>query len=142
MITIDRINQADLAQLHQLYDPLIGDKTDLEQLRESFRLFGGSRNGTLLVARDGSKFLGSLLGIVRRKVSGDCRRFMVIESMIVGGGIKRKLVGSMLMRHIEECARQQRCDCITSSSENSQTHDFSGSLGYAAGAAQGFKKIL
>lgn len=145
MTTIDFVKKGDLAELALLYEELGVAASNLKKMTENFDWMQTNSDYFLLGARDvNNKLVGSLLAIVCRDVSGECRPFMVLENMIVSGICRGMGIGKQLIQQAECIARQRGCFYImlVSGSQRKEAHRFYESLGYSIGVVQGFKKYL
>jgi GNAT superfamily N-acetyltransferase len=145
MTTIDFVGTSDLTDLALLYEELGVAPSDLRKMAENFEWMRSNIDYFLLGARDkNNKLIGSLLGIICRDISGECRPFMVLENMIVTANCRRGGIGRQLIQEAEVIARKRDCHYIilVSKAQRKDAHRFYESLGYGIGVVQGFKKYL
>lgn len=145
MITIDKIKRSDLVELASLYEELLGEKTNMENMKESFSRIDSNPDYMLVGAKDSEeKLLGSVLGIICHDIVGECKPFMVIDNVIVKSGCRGLGVGKKLMTFIEDYARERGCyyTIFVSSSYRKEAHKFYESIGYDNDLVRGFKKYL
>ena len=141
---IFELKEQDLPDLAELYRQFRGEESSLDEMRETFRRLKRDPDYTFLCARDGGRLLGSVLGIVCEELYGDCRPFMVVEDVIVDKEQRRRGIGSMLMRAIEEQAGNRNCSYImlVTDSTRIDAQGFYQSLGYHPEDYKGYKKYL
>lgn len=145
MITIMKITYDDLDNLANLYEELLGRKTNLQKLNENFDWINSNKDYLLIGAKDDNgNLVGSLLGIVCKDICGECKPFIVIENVIVKSSCRKMGIGKELMNFIEEFARTRNCyfTMLVSAFSRKDAHKFYESIGYAKDVVQGFKKYL
>lgn len=146
MITIEKITYDNLSDLANLYEELLGRKTNLEKFNESFEWINSNKDYVLIGAKDDKgNLVGSLLGIVCKDIGGyECKPFIVIENVIVKSGYRGMGIGKALMNFIEDFARKRNCyfTMLVSAFSRKDAHKFYESIGYAKDVVQGFKKYL
>ncbi len=145
MITIEKITYEDLDDLANLYEELLGRKTNLSKFNENFDWINSNKDYILIGAKDDDENLvGSLLGIVCKDIAGDCKPFMVVENVIVKSGCRKMGIGKALMDFIENFARMRNCyfTMLVSAFRRKDAHKFYESIGYANDVVKGFKKYL
>jgi ribosomal protein S18 acetylase RimI-like enzyme len=109
---IGEMTEQDLPALAGLYRQFRGEESSPDEMRETFRRLEKDPNYTFLCARRGDRLLGSVLGIICEELYGDCRPFMVVEDVIVDREQRRRGIGSVLMRAIEDQAVSRNCSYI------------------------------
>lgn len=145
MITIMKITYDDLDDLSNLYEELLGRKTNLQKFNENFDWINSNKDYLLIGAKDDNgNLIGSLLGIVCKDLGGECKPFIVIENVIVKSGCRKMGIGKELMIFIEEFARSRNCyfTMLVSTFRRKGAHKFYESIGYDKDVVQGFKKYL
>lgn len=115
-----------------------------DKMRQAFRRLEKNKNYTFLGVKHEDNLVGSVMGILCEELYGECRPFMVVEDVIVDQACRRRGIGSLLMRKIEE--RATRCNCsylmLVTDSSRHEAYGFYGSLGYHPEKYRGFKKYL
>lgn len=141
---IRRLIEQDLPALAELYTQFWGESSSLEKMGATFQRIEQNPQYIVLVAEDGGRLAGSLMGIVCDELYGNARPFLVIEDVIVDKDHRRAGVGSALMREMERNAVENDCHYIIFVTEASRAsaHSFYESLGYKADGYKGFKKRL
>jgi predicted N-acetyltransferase YhbS len=145
LVTITRITYDDLNDLSNLYEQLLGKKTNFPKFKDKFTLINSNKNYVLIGAKDGNKNLvGSLLGIICQDLGGECKPFMVVENVIVKNNYRRMGIGKTLMTFIENFARKRDCyfTMLVSAFKRKDAHKFYESIGYNNDVVKGFKKYL
>lgn len=145
MITINRITHNDLSDLSNLYEQLLGKKTNFPKFKDKFAWINSNKNYILIGAKDNDKNLvGSLLGIICQDLGGECKPFMVVENVIVKNNCRRMGIGKTLMSFIEDFARKNDCyfTMLVSAFRRKDAHKFYESIGYNNDVVKGFKKYL
>lgn len=145
LITINRIIYDDLNDLSNLYEELLGRKTNFLKFKDKFEWIDSNKNYILIGAKEGNgKLVGSLLGIICQDLGGECKPFMVVENVIVKSDYRKKGIGKVLMRFIENFARKKDCyfTMLVSAFRRKDAHKFYESIGYNNDVVKGFKKYL
>ncbi|OWA33623.1 GNAT family N-acetyltransferase [Saccharibacillus sp. O16] len=143
MIEIRKLQVKDLPQLAELYEELVGEKSDAVKMQGTFARIQADEHYYLLGAFEGEILAGSVMGILCHDLIGECRPFMVVENVIVSDRFRGKKVGRLLMEDLELLAVQQRCGyaILVSSGFRSEAHAFYESLGYTEDV-RGFRRRL
>jgi len=133
-----------MTSLAQLYEELIGNKTDTQKMKEQFAWMESNPDYVVLVAKDGGSVFGSVLGVICHDLAGNCNPFMVVDNVIVKSSVRGKGIGRILMEMIEETAKKRMCNYImlVSRSDREEAHRFYESIGYSIDVVRGFKKYL
>ncbi len=144
MISIEPIKLQDLKELARLHQRLAHKRSDLRKMKQNFGWMRSHPDYVVLGAKSDGKLVGSLMGILCHDLVGQCRRFMVVENVIVSRSYRRQGIGRRLMRAIERIGRKRNCYYImfVSNSRRRDAHRFYESLGYRLDVVQGFKKYL
>ncbi|WP_379134773.1 GNAT family N-acetyltransferase [Paenibacillus sp. sgz500958] len=144
MITIQEVGLESLEALNDLYSELIDRRTDPLKLEEAFKSIKDDARYSVIGAFVDGELLGSVMGIVCQDIVGDCRPFMVIENVVVSSRARRQGVGKLLMRAIEQIARDKDCYYIilVSSERRKDAHVFYESLGFRDEKVEGYRKHL
>lgn len=145
LITINRITCDDLSDLSNLYEQLLGKKTNFPKFKDKFTWINSNKNYILIGAKDDDKNLvGSLLGIICQDLGGACKPFMVVENVIVKSNCRRMGIGKVLMSFIENFAKKKGCyfTMLVSAFSRNDAHKFYESIGYNNNVVKGFKKYL
>jgi len=143
MTDVGMVQEHELQDLSLLYEELIGERSDMEKMREAYRRMAADPRCLLLGARDEGRLIGSVYAILCEDLIGACRPFMVIENVIVSAKARRSGAGRMLMECAEAAARRHGCTYImlVSAAYRKEAHAFYRALGYDADV-RGFKKYL
>lgn len=144
MITIRSIKENELLALSQLYQELMGQRTNQTKLEQVYRTIQHNEQYIILGAFDEEQLVGSLMGIICHDLVGDCKPFMVIENVIVSPLVRRQGVGKKLMQEIENMARQRDCYYIifVSGEQRKEAHQFYEQLGFKDEKVEGYRKHL
>jgi GNAT superfamily N-acetyltransferase len=141
---IHRLTEDDLEPLAALYKQFWGETSSLDAMHTTFARLQANPNYLLLGAKRSRQLVGSAMGIICEELYGECKPFMVVEDVIVDKAHRRKSIGSVLMRELEQHAADAGCSYIifVTESERADAHRFYDSLGYESDAYRGFKKRL
>lgn len=141
---IVRLQEQDLPQLASLYRELIDREACPEKMPSVFRAMRDNPDYLVLVAKEGTELIGSVMGVVCLDLFGKCNPFMVVENMIVSRASRHSGVGTLLMRELERAAAQRHCNylMLLSNSLRADAHAFYEKLGYDPSGFRGFKKYL
>ncbi|MNM81194.1 putative acetyltransferase [compost metagenome] len=139
---LKQIKNEDLRGLCDLYDDLIGRKTNYQKLLEAFEKISSSDNYYILGAFKDNELVGSVMGIVCQDIVGDCRPFMVIENVVVASRVRREGIGKELMITIEKIAKERDCYYMifVSGDQRKEAHVFYEKLGFKDEKVQGYRK--
>jgi predicted N-acetyltransferase YhbS len=138
------LSEQDLPELARLYRQFRGEESSVEDMRKTFRRLRKNKNYTFLGVREGGILVGSVMGILCEELYGSCRPFMIVEDMVVDQASRRRGIGSMLMRSIEQEARRNSCSYIMLVTDASRREalGFYGYLGYHPDRYRACKKYL
>ncbi|GGH27322.1 GNAT family N-acetyltransferase [Paenibacillus segetis] len=144
MITLKQISFDDLPDLCELYDELMGIKTNYKNLVHVYETIQTNENYIVLGAYNDDKLVGSLMGIVCHDLVGECKPFMVVENVIVSQRARRMGIGKKLMIEIETIARSRDCYYMifVSGEQRKEAHEFYAKLGFKDENVEGFRKHL
>ncbi|WP_425800955.1 GNAT family N-acetyltransferase [Desulfitobacterium sp. Sab5] len=144
MLTILEAANADLEELAQLYEELMGKETDLCKMKENFERMEANPNYIVLTAKEDNMIVGSVMGIICLDLVYKCKPFMVIENVIVKSTSRGKGIGARLMKEIEEIGRKKECyyTMLVSGGHRKEAHQFYHAIGYDLDLVKGFKKYL
>ena len=145
MFTIDDVQSGDLPRLSQLYEQLSGKPVNPEGMKETFARIMDNDDYYLFAARTDDKLLvGTVMAVVCDDLVKECRPFLIMENFIVDAGWHRKGVGSIMIRRVEEIARDRNCIFVQfcSSSYRTGAHAFYEESGYDPGEVKGFRKYF
>ena len=144
MMQIARIQEADLPALDALYQQMQPTGFSIESMREALPTVGEDSNHIVLGAKVDGKLVGTVLAVVCQMLYGHCKRFMVVEDVVVDGQHRRMGVGAALMRELETHAIRTECRYImlTTDSDRLGAQRFYGALGYQSSGYVAFKKKL
>lgn len=134
----------DLPELSLLYEQFWGEKSSLDKMKDMFNKLRANNDYILLSAIQDNKVVGSAMGVVCHELYGECRPFMVIEDFIVDNNVRRKGIGTGLMKELENRARDHNCCNILLVTESNRTdaQSFYESTGFKADTHRGYKKSL
>ena len=141
---IERLTAKDLPQLAALFQHFWGEDTPLDSMRATFARIADNPAYILLAAKQDSRLIGFVMGVICEELYGSGQPFMVIEDLIVDIELRRLGAGTALMLAMEKEALQRKCGQIIFVTEADRTDSirFYTSLGYDAGTQRGFKKRL
>jgi predicted N-acetyltransferase YhbS len=144
LIAIHTATVDDLESLAQLYEELSGEETDINKMKENFKLMDSNPDYIIMVAKDSNLVVGSVMGIICLDLVRKCKPFMVIENVIVKNTWRGKGIGKMLMEEIENIGRTRNCfyTMFVSGGKRKEAHQFYEAIGYDLDFVQGFKKYL
>ncbi len=144
MISIDPIEDEDLAELSLLYEELIGSPSDLLKMQAQFTILKSNANYRLTGIKVDGLLAGSVMGIICQDLVGDCRPFMVIENVVISHKFRGLGLGRKIMNEMEAIAKRKDCYYIifVSSAYRKDAHKFYESLGYKLDEVQGFRKMI
>ena len=139
---IEKLNFKDIDQLIELYKDLTPFKNDFEKSQEIYEEMIKDENYLLLIAKEGDKVIGSVLGICCKSLASGGEPFLVIEDVIVDKSIRGKGVGSRLFESIENFAKKKKCTyaILVSSDFRTKGHKFYEKMGFIDGV-RGFRKV-
>jgi GNAT superfamily N-acetyltransferase len=78
-------------------------------MRAQFEKINRQNTHILLSAFAEDRLVGSVMGMVCEELYGDCRPFLVVENMVVDREVRRKGIGTKLLRELEKQARVRNC---------------------------------
>lgn len=138
------LTEQDLPDLAQLYRQFRGEESSLKEMRKTFRRLRKNPDYTLLGVREGGALVGSVMGILCRELYGRCQPFMVVEDVIVDQAYRRRGIGSLLMRAIEQEAFRNSCGYImlVTDANRREALGFYEHLGYHPQRYRACKKYL
>ncbi|MEA4891730.1 MAG: GNAT family N-acetyltransferase [Peptococcaceae bacterium] len=140
---IRELKPSDLPQLARLYRLFWNEESDLEKMKAKFQELALNSSYILLGYQEKNRLAGSVMGVICYELYGDCKPFMVLENMIVAEEARRKGVGKLLYRELENRAASAGCSQIILVTEKLR-HDacaFYSSMGFSSENA-GYKKKL
>lgn len=140
MLEIRKAELKDAEGLCILLSELVGRCCNLEALREQLALILADMHYGLFVACDGSRVVGTVMGIACYDLAFDGKKFGVVENVITDEDYRGQGVGRRLFRALEEWAVQQDCAYIqlVSSARRTGAHRFYERIGYSREG--GFRK--
>lgn len=145
VITIDEVQSGDLPQLSMLYEQLSGKPVDPVAMKPTFEKIKDDECYYLLGARTNDNLLvGTVMAVVCHDLVKNCRPFLIMENFIVDSEWHRKGIGSMMIRRVEDIAREHNCIFVQfcSSSYRTGAHAFYHESGYNPEEVKGFRKFL
>jgi ribosomal protein S18 acetylase RimI-like enzyme len=136
----------DVPELAELYRQFFNQPSHISRMTEILEILQTRNDYIFLVAVDGDKLVGSVMGIVCWHLYGCCYPFLVLQNFIVDQEHHRKGVASLLLAEIERRAIEKGClwcDLISSASREAACGFYRdrGFSGFAEGTA-GFRKTL
>jgi GNAT superfamily N-acetyltransferase len=142
LITLKHISFDDLSDLSELYNELIGKKTNYTKLINVFERIQTNENYIILGAFNDDKLVGSLMGIICHDLVGECRPFMVVENVIVSHRARRQGIGKKLMLEIERITKERDCYYMifVSGEQRKEAHEFYEKLGFKEENVEGYRK--
>jgi len=102
----------DIPELAILYQQFWGEESDIKKMIRMFDDISNNDSYILLSATENNKLAGSVMGIVCQELYGDCKPFLVLENMIVDKNIRKRGVGKLLLKKLEEIAALRDCSQI------------------------------
>ncbi len=143
-VTVCDIAAEHLSQLAQLYQELQPNEPSPQNMEAAFLATVQDPDHILLGAEMDSQLVATVLGVACQMLFGSCKRFMVVEDVVVSHRYRRLGVGSLLMREIENRARARNCSYIMliTDQDRPQAHRFYRSLDYECDSYVAFKKKL
>jgi len=142
-LTLRPATAADAPALADLLEQLFPPRPQMDALRAGIEELAAQKGALLLAAQlpDGS-VVGTAMGVACRDLCGQCRRFLVIENVVVREDAHHLGVGRALMEALEAFAREQDCGycLLVSCSSRRGAHRFYEALGYSREA--GYRKFL
>jgi ribosomal protein S18 acetylase RimI-like enzyme len=144
MMQIERIQQADLPALAVLYQQLQPTEYSVAAMQAVLPTLGEESNHIVLGAKVDGKLVGTVLAVVCQMLYGQCKRFMVVEDVVVDEQYRRQGVGSTLMRALEKRAVDTQCRYIMliTDLDRPASQRFYEALGYESTGNVAFKKKL
>ena len=141
---IGSISENDLPELASLQKELINEEPNLEKMLKLLPVISKDPNYYLLGIRSKGFLVGSLVAIVCHDLFGACIPYMVVENVIVAKEVRGQGIGTKLMEHVEDIAKERGCRYImlVSAAARTKARDFYDGLGYDSENYRGFKKIL
>lgn len=143
-IKIGSISEEDLPSLGALYAELTGEPTLEQQAADEFRRIAANADYVLLGAWLDGQLVGTVMGLLCRKLSRDSRPALLLENFVVGEAFRRRGIGTALFMAMERIARERGCASIMliSSAKRAGAHAFYAAHGYADEKVFGFKKKI
>lgn len=144
MVKIREAVREDLCSLSNLFWQLMGNESDLEQMKLTFDKVQNDGSYILLVAEYKGKVVGTVMGILCYDLVEQCRPFMVVENVIIDEAIRGLGAGKLLMNALEEKARIHDVTymMLLSAAKREGAHKFYEAVGYEKDCVVGFKKYL
>lgn len=143
-MVIRSMEEKDLKEVSQLYDSLMGQKNNVENMAAKFAVMSKSSDYILLVAEEDGKVVGTVMGIVCPTMVLNFNFFLVIEALIVDEEYRGKGIARSMLLELENRAVEIGCGYIilVSGKQRTEAHKLYEALGYAEEGAKGFRKIL
>ena len=134
------VTEQNAKQLQELFVQLGDEKGRLTQLKETIRRLEKNEDYGLFGAFEGEKLIGFVMGVCCQDVYGDCRKFLVIENVIVDENYHGKEVAKQLFETMEQWSKEQDCyyAILVSGMIRERAHHFYEKMGYTKEA--GFRK--
>lgn len=139
-MVVRNVQEKDAIMLNDLLEQLEGKKSDFYLLREKIRMLSGRPEYGLFGAFEGSQMIGFVMGICCQDVCTDCRRFLVIENLIVDREYRGQQVAVRLFEELEEWSLDKDCyySILVSGKARERAHGFYEKMGYEKEA--GYRK--
>lgn len=143
MITIRRLTEEDLPRLDLLYRELSDKEARPERMPAVFDRMKADPHYIVLVAEEGDRLLGSVMGVLCMDLFARCIPFMVLENLIVSESARGLGIGARLTRELEREAAAFDCHYVmlVSGAAREGAHTFYERMGYDV-PVRGFKKYL
>ena len=144
-VFIELLKENDLQGLKELYENAFeGSHTDLNLATSAFEKIRNNSCYNILVAKEGEKVVGSVMGVACYELFGQCKPFMVVENVAVLQSHRRQGVAKKLFEKLEEEAKSLECSAIlfVSSKHRHGAHKLYESLGYGQDKVNGYRKRL
>ncbi len=144
-VFIELLKENDLRGLKELYENAFeGSHTDLQSATMAFEKIRNNPLYNILVAKDGEKVVGTVMGVACYELFGSCKPFMVVENVAVLQSHRRMGIAKKLFERLEEVAKSLECSAIlfVSSEHRHWAHKLYESLGYGQDKVYGYRKRL
>ena len=134
------VTEQNAKQLQELLVQLGDEKGNLSKLKETIRNLEKNKDYGLFGAFEGEQLIGSVMGVCCQDVYGDCRKFIVIENVIVDQNYHGKGVAKQLFETMEHWSKERDCyyAILVSGIIRERAHHFYKKMGYAKEV--GFRK--
>lgn len=144
MVKIREAVRQDLKGLSNLFKQLMGNESNLEQMKLTFDKMQNDESYILLIAEYEGKVVGTVMGILCYDLVERCRPFMVVENVIIDETSRGLGIGKLLMNALEEKARMNDVTymMLISAAKRLEAHKFYEAIGYEKDTVVGFKKYL
>lgn len=144
LITIKNITFDDLTDLSELYEELMGMKTNYTNMVKVYEKIQTNENYIILGAFNDEKLVGSIMGIICHDLIGECKPFMVVENVIVSRHARRMGIGKKLLLEIGNIARKRDCYYMifVSGEQRKEAHEFYAKLGFKEENVEGYRKYF
>lgn len=138
------MRREDLLELNELYKQFWGETSSLISMQAQFNNILKKDTHILLVATDGEKLIGSVMGVICDELYGDCMPFLVVENMIVDQSARRSGIGKILLEELESRAKDRYCTqmILVTEVEREDAVGFYENNGFSRGTHKGYKKKL
>ncbi|SFM25584.1 Acetyltransferase (GNAT) family protein [Paenibacillus sp. 1_12] len=142
-ITVRKVEITDIAELSELFIDFIAKESNLTAMKKQIEVISNDPNYYVVVACEGSKVIGTSMGIICYDLVGDCNPFMLIENVVVLPQYQGQGVGRLLMQALEDFGQKKQCNYVilVSESKREPSHQFYEAIGYSTDQ-RGFKKRL
>ncbi|MDP4143832.1 MAG: GNAT family N-acetyltransferase [Bacillota bacterium] len=139
---IEKLKVEDIQSLLDLYKELVTFKNSLEESVEIYKEMLNNDKYILLAAKNENELIGSALGICCKSLATSGKPFLVIEDVIVKGGLRGMGIGKKLFEALDEFAKENNCaySILVSSDFRKEAHAFYENLGFVDGV-KGFRKM-
>lgn len=141
---IREMEEKDLNEVSKLYDSLMGQKHNVENMASKFPIMKKNDDCILLVAEEDGKVVGTVMGIVCPTMVLNFNFFLVLEALIVNEEYRGKGIAKSMLLELENRAAEIGCGYIilVSGKQRTEAHKLYEALGYAEEGAKGFRKKL
>lgn len=138
------MRRGDIPQLAGLYNQFWDEETSrVEAMYRKFEKLQAKDTHILLSAIEGSRLVGTAMGVICEELYGECKAFLVVENLIVDKSHRGQGVGIALMAELE---RRVAGECtqviLVTEADRGEALRFYESVGYSPDTHRGFKKKL
>ncbi len=144
MVEIRELTLNDIESLIDLYEIFWGEKSDRQKMEKKFFDLKKNPSYIILCAVKDNKVVGTIQGIICEELYGSCQPFLLMENFVVDKNYRRQNIGNLLIKTLEEIAKNKSCTQILFITESNRkdTIRFYESVGYNSEMHKGFKKSL
>ncbi|OHD36070.1 MAG: hypothetical protein A2355_07915 [Spirochaetes bacterium RIFOXYB1_FULL_32_8] len=142
--TIRPLLECDFESLNKLYYTFWNEESNINKMHDIYRRYCDNNNYIILCALENNIVVGSIMGIICYELYGECDPFLIMEDLVVDIKYRKKGIGKLLLRNLEEIGKEKGCKQIQFITEKNRQDSiiFYESLGYNSTKHIGFKKKL